>query len=147
MSDKTREPDRAVRPQAAVSTCLWRGREVLLVRRGKPPKQGLWSLPGGMIEPGERLVEAAARELAEETGLEADYGEVADAVEVIVKDDDGGLSRHIVIVMFNARYLSGEPQAGDDAADVCWVDMADLGNLDLTHGTRAVIERAFQKQC
>jgi ADP-ribose pyrophosphatase YjhB (NUDIX family) len=104
-----------------------RGR-LLLVRRGNPPAQGAWSLPGGRVEAGETMAEAAARELREETGLSARIGEVAGVVERI------GEGFHYVIVDLWAELDGAEPVAGDDAAAARLVDPAELPGLDLVPG-------------
>ena len=100
-------------PVAAVGVICLRGDQVLLIRRGQPPRLGEWSLPGGRVEPGETLRDAALRELAEETGVEADLGPLVDVVDGIFPES----GRHYVLIDFAARWLSGEPVAGDDAAD------------------------------
>ena len=100
-------------PVAAVGVICLRGDEVLLIRRGQPPRQGEWSLPGGRVEPGETLREAALRELREETGVEARLGPLVDVVDGIFPAS----GRHYVLIDFAARWQSGEPVAGDDAAD------------------------------
>ncbi|MBB5659547.1 NUDIX hydrolase [Brevundimonas halotolerans] len=100
-------------PVAAVGVICLRGDQVLLIRRGQPPRLGEWSLPGGRVEPGETLRDAALRELAEETGVEADLGPLVDAVDGIFPES----GRHYVLIDFLARWTSGEPVAGDDAAD------------------------------
>lgn len=128
-----------------VSTCLWRGREVLLVRRAKEPRKGLWSLPGGMVEPGETLIEAAARELCEETGLRAAYQGQVEAVDIILRGGEGGVRRHVVVVAFNALYEEGEPRPGGDVDAVAWAGLADLASYRMTEGTPAVIERALAR--
>lgn len=112
---------------------------VLLVKRGRGPAQGLWALPGGRVETGETLVDAAARELAEETGIVIDGLRTIDTVAV--EANEGQTSRRYMITVFVASYRSGTPFAGDDAADARWVRLGDLGDLALTEGTRAVIAR------
>ena len=100
-------------PVAAVGVICLRGDQVLLIRRGNPPRLGEWSLPGGRVEPGETLREAARRELAEETGVEADLGPLVDVVDGIFPES----GRHYVLIDYVARWTAGEPVAGDDAAD------------------------------
>lgn len=113
-----------------------RGR-VLLVRRGQPPAQGLWSLPGGKLEPGETLVACCRREVLEETGLAIQPG------PVIALADRRVEAFHYVIVDFLAMLqISGEPVPASDVADARWVPVAELGNYDLVSGIRAVIDKA-----
>jgi 8-oxo-dGTP diphosphatase len=118
--------------------CL-RGDEVLLIRRGNPPLAGAWSLPGGRIEWGERARDAALRELFEETGVEA---EILGLVEVA----DGLFpERHYVLVDYAARWVSGEPAAGDDAAEAAFHPTAALEDLGLWDETVRVIRMACER--
>ncbi|MGX6648448.1 NUDIX hydrolase [Maricaulaceae bacterium MS644] len=94
-----------------VGLVVWRGEEVLLIRRGKPPFEGQWSVPGGRVEPGEALQAAAHRELLEETGTTAGIVGLIDVFENISEHG------HFVMVDYAARWLAGEPRAGDDARD------------------------------
>jgi len=128
-------------PRPGASAAVFRGPQVLLVERAKAPFAGKWSLPGGDIEPGESAREAARRELAEETGIDAELVGLADVAEVIIRDG-GKLVAHHVIAVFYGRWLSGEARAGSDAAAVRWVPLEELGALALTEGTQAIIERA-----
>ena len=100
-------------PAAAVGVVCLRGDEVLLVRRGTAPRLGEWSLPGGRIEYGERALEAAARELLEETGVTADLHGVLEVVDGLFPE----IGRHYVLIDYLATWASGEPRAGDDAAE------------------------------
>lgn len=131
------------RPLIGVSVALWRGEEVLLVRRAAPPLAGAWSLPGGLVEAGETLAEAARRELFEETGLECSalHGP-ADWNEIILKDAAGAVERHYVIAAFCGRWQGGEAAAGDDARAVRWARPQMLPDLDLAPGTERAIARA-----
>ena len=126
-------------PRLGVSICLIRGDDVLLVKRARPPACGYWSLPGGHVEWGETLREAAARELREETGLEADLAPSPRIVDAIRLDDGGTVVTHYAIAMFPARWTGGEPRAGDDAADVAWAAIVDLEALTLTPGILELI--------
>jgi 8-oxo-dGTP diphosphatase len=101
-------------PIAAAGVVCLRGTEVLLIRRGAPPRLGEWSLPGGRIEPGERAADAALRELREETGVEAELTGLLDVIDGLFPP------RHYLLVDYAAHWLSGEPRAGDDAADARW---------------------------
>lgn len=102
-----------------VGLVVWRGEEVLLIRRGKPPFEGQWSVPGGRVEPGEALQAAAHRELMEETGATAEIAGLIDVFENI------GEHGHFVMVDYAARWLSGEPRAGDDARDARFMSYGD----------------------
>lgn len=98
-------------PVPAVGVVCLRGDDVLLIRRGTPPRQGEWSLPGGRIEPGERSIDAALRELREESGVEAEILGLVDVVDGLFPD----IGRHYVLIDYVAVWTGGEPLAGDDA--------------------------------
>jgi 8-oxo-dGTP diphosphatase len=122
------------RPVLGVSTLVVEDGRVLLVERGREPLKGYWSLPGGHVEGGERLAEAAAREVREETGLVIDALRQIDLLEVI--GDDG---LHFVLVVFAGRRVSGEIRAGDDAAIAIWFDISELAGLKMTEDTKRII--------
>lgn len=129
-------------PLLGVSVALWRGEEVLLVRRAGAPLAGKWSLPGGLVEIGESLAQAARRELLEETGLEcAEMHGPAAWNEIIVKDAEGAVERHYVIASFSATWRGGEARAGDDAEEVRWADRDARTDLDLVSGTERAIRQ------
>ena len=131
------------RPQAGVSVCVVRDGHALLAQRGREPLRGLWSLPGGRIEWGETLHDAALRELAEETAVVADIRMLLDSVDVIQRDQAGAVQYHYVLTTFGAVWRSGEPCAGSDAAAVCWAASDDLDDLPMTPGTGQLIRRAI----
>jgi 8-oxo-dGTP diphosphatase len=120
--------------------------QVLLVKRGRPPRQGQWSLPGGLIDLGERLVEAARREVFEECGIEVQIGDLVAAFEPIEWDEAGRVEYHYVVLDYWAEYVSGEATAQDDAAEVIWIDLAALETLALLSETHQVILRAAQQR-
>ena len=126
----------AERPQAAVGVVCLRGDEVLLIRRGKPPLAGDWSLPGGRIEWGERAEAAGLRELREETGVEA---EILGLVAVVDGLFGEGPERHFVLIDYLARWISGEPAPGDDAAAAAFHPLDALDGLGLWDETLRVI--------
>lgn len=111
---------------------------MLLIRRGTPPRQGEWSLPGGRIEPGERAVDAALRELREETGIEAQIIGLIDVVDGIFPDE----GRHYVLIDYAVRWLSGEPVAGDDAAEAAFHPVEAVDGLVAWSETRRIIRAA-----
>jgi ADP-ribose pyrophosphatase YjhB (NUDIX family) len=116
-------------PEICVGAIVVHDGNLLLVRRGRGPAAGSWSVPGGRVEYGELLVEAVVREMAEETGLECVCGELVGWVERFTED------RHFVIMDFEVTPLDDtEPRAGDDAAEVAWVPLADVADLALVDG-------------
>lgn len=131
------------RPAIGVSVACWRAGEVLVVQRGRPPLQGMWSLPGGHVEYGEAIRAAAARELSEETGIEADIVGIVDALDVMVPGLGAAAgeppAHHFVLAVFAARWRTGEPVAGDDAAVALFLPPDEALALDLTPGASAVI--------
>jgi 8-oxo-dGTP diphosphatase len=133
-------------PRCGASAAILRGPEVLLVQRAKGPLSGLWSLPGGHIEPGELAREAALREVREETGLDAELGGLLDIHEVLARDGGGRLEAHYVVIVFSGRWLRGEPVPGSDAAAARFVPVTALKSLPLTEGAASFIHRALERQ-
>ncbi|MEM1307588.1 MAG: NUDIX hydrolase [Pseudomonadota bacterium] len=131
-------------PRAAASIAVWRDEMVLLVERAKPPVAGLWSLPGGHIEPGERAVAAALRELFEETGVRAEVVAPVMTHDVIITDEGGDLAAHYVISVFCGHWTSGEPTAASDARAAQFVKRHALGQLAMTDQGPAIIDRAWR---
>jgi 8-oxo-dGTP diphosphatase len=135
-------PGSGLRPSAAVGVVCLKGREILLIRRGRPPLEGDWSLPGGRIEWGERAADAALRELREETGVEARLLGLIDVVDGVFAGADGGIAAHYVLVDYAAIWTAGEPVAGDDAAAAAFHPLDRLAELDLWEETRRIIRLA-----
>jgi 8-oxo-dGTP diphosphatase len=129
-------------PVCGVSAIIFRGRDVLLVERGRGALKGRWSPPGGHIEPGERAWAAALREVREETGVEAEIGGLVDMHEVLLHADDRRLTAHYVLAVFWGRWRAGEPIAGSDAAAACFVAPNELHTYPLTDGAANLIEHA-----
>jgi ADP-ribose pyrophosphatase YjhB (NUDIX family) len=130
------------RPVVAVGVLLLDGDRVLLVQRGRPPQAGRWTVPGGGVELGETLEQAALRELAEETGLGCTLGPIVEVLDRVVRDGDKRVEYHYVILDFLGSAPSGTLQAASDCADARWVPMAELGQYDTTDGLVPVIRRA-----
>jgi 8-oxo-dGTP diphosphatase len=124
------------RPTVAVGAFVFDGDRVLLVERGQPPGEGLWTVPGGRQEPGETLAQAVAREVREETGLVVEIGPLACVVERI------GADHHFVILDYLARCIGGTLAAASDARAARFVDEAELAVLPLTEGLTDALTRA-----
>lgn len=138
-SDSRSNPDR---PIVGVGVVAWRGDRFLLVRRGKEPNKGQWSIPGGAQQLGETVFAAAAREVLEETGLAVDVLGLIDVVDGIMPDDKGGIKYHYTLVDVVAESLEGKPVAADDAAAVGWFKLDDLQELGLWRETERIIRQS-----
>ena len=130
-------------PQSAVGAIVSRSGRVLLVRRAHPPSQGLWAIPGGRIELGETLQEAAEREIKEETGLTIRAGKPVYAFDVILRDDAGRVQFHYVIVDLLADYVSGSVRAADDAYEARWVAPNELKELSVNQTTLEALRQVL----
>ncbi len=131
-------------PRVGVGAVVLRDGKVLLVKRGQPPRQGLWTFPGGLVDLGESIFDAAQRELLEETGVVGEPVDVVDVFEIIDRDEEGRVRYHYVIAEVLLRYVRGEPRAGDDAADVRWVPVNALGAPEIGSGVERVVRRALK---
>ena len=118
------------------------GVEVLLIRRGKAPRAGEWSIPGGRQEWGETVREAAVREIMEETGVTVTGLRLVDVVDGIYRVD-GAVTGHWTLVDFRADWAGGTPRAGDDAIDAKWVLVSDLGRYGVWSETQRIIAAAM----
>jgi 8-oxo-dGTP diphosphatase len=123
-----------------VGAVVWNDRrEVLLIRRRNPPRQGEWSLPGGKVEFGETLRDALVREVREETGLEIEIVGLVDVAELILDTDAGAEAKHYILVDYCARALAGEAVAASDASEARWFSLAEIDTLSLSTETRRII--------
>ncbi|MEO1607957.1 MAG: NUDIX hydrolase [Pseudomonadota bacterium] len=129
-------------PKAAASAAIFRGQEILIVKRGKGRMQGLWSFPGGHIKPGETARAAATREVREETGVVADIKSLVDVHDAIFFNDNKELRAHYTISVYCGVWLSGEPVAASDASAAHFVLLTDLKSYQLTHGIENYARRA-----
>lgn len=127
------------RPVPTVGVVCLRQDEVLLIKRGNPPRQGQWSLPGGRLEWGETLQAGALRELAEETGVEAEILGLVDVVDGVMT------TRHYIMIDYAARWTAGEPVAGDDAADARFFSLQEALAVVEWEETRRVIREAVER--
>lgn len=128
-----------LRPILAVSAAIFRAGKVLLVRRARAPALGLYTLPGGVVEAGESLREAVAREVAEETALAVEPLALAGHREAITRDGEGRIERHYVILAFAARWLAGEPALNAELDDFRWLDPQDIASLATTEGLARIV--------
>ena len=131
-------------PRLAVGAIVFKDDKVLLVKRGRPPAKGQWAIPGGNVKLGESLQKAAQREIFEETGLTVQAREPVYTFDAIVKDNDGKIQFHYVIVDLAADFVRGEIRPGDDAANVRWVSAAELGRLNISAPTLNLLRDQFK---
>jgi len=132
------------RPIVGVGIVLLRDDRVLMVRRGRPPKFGAWSLPGGAQEIGETLDAAARRELLEETGLTPDRLRFLTTVDLIEHDDAARVRYHYTLIDFVGWSATGTAAAGDDVSDVAWFGVGEIGDLPIWSETERVIAMAVR---
>jgi ADP-ribose pyrophosphatase YjhB (NUDIX family) len=142
VADARSYPDR---PFLAVSAAIVRDGQVLVVQRARPPANGLYSLPGGVVESGETLAEAIVREVREETSLSIEPVALAGFRESIVRDAEGRIERHFVILPFAARWLAGEPRLNEELSDARWLRPSELAMLPTTPGLAGIVANAFKR--
>jgi 8-oxo-dGTP diphosphatase len=129
LSPKRSYPER---PMVGVGVLIRSGNRYLLVRRAAEPDRGLWSVPGGLVEVGEKAADAAVREVLEETGLDVKIVKTIGVVDKIVKDDVGRIKYHFVIIDYMAQPVGGELHHGDDAVDARWVEPGQFDEYELS---------------
>ena len=127
-----------------VGALIFDGDRILIIERGKEPLKGWWSLPGGAVETGEKLVEAIKREVMEETNLEVEPLEVVEIFERLMYDQDERCEYHYVLIDYICRVVSGAAREGSDCSAVRWVYQAELSDYQLTEGTLPVIQKTFR---
>lgn len=127
-------------PLVGVGAVIVKGEEILLVLRGHPPAQGLWSIPGGRVESGETLSQALKREVAEECGIVIQVGPPVAVLDSIYLDELGRVKYHFVLIDFWARYVSGELKPASDVAEARWIALKEIGKYKLTSGTLDLLQ-------
>ncbi len=130
------------RPFLAVSAAIFRDGRVLIVRRAQSPANDLYTLPGGVVELGETLIEAVMREVREETSLEIEPHGLAGYRQLIARDASGRIERHFVILPFAARWLAGEIALNDELAEGRWLEPDALSGLKTTEGLADIVAAA-----
>ena len=132
-------------PLVGVGAIIIEQDRVLLVKRGHPPLTGEWSIPGGVLEVGETLRQAAVREAMEETGLTVEVGELLGVYDRVLRDADERTRYHYVLIDFLCRKIAGEPRAAGDADEARWFTCGELAQLALAADTAQVIKLGFEK--
>jgi len=132
-------------PLIGVGAVIVQDGRALLIRRGQPPLLGEWSLPGGVLECGETLRDAARREAREETGLMVEVSEMLGVYERVIHDDDGRVRYHYVLIDFLCRPAGGEMKAGSDAAEVGWFGREELPALKLAYDANDVVRKGLAR--
>jgi ADP-ribose pyrophosphatase YjhB (NUDIX family) len=133
-------------PLIGVGSIIIEADRVALVKRAHPPIQGQWSIPGGVLEVGELVREAAIREAREETGLIVEPGELLGVFDRVLRDPEKRVQYHYVLIDFLCRRVGGEFLAASDAAEVRWFTREELPALNLAEDTVEVIQKGFAKQ-
>ena len=133
-------------PIVAVGVVIFRAGKYLLVRRGKPPMKGAWSLPGGAQKLGETLTQTARREVAEETGLQIGELALIDVVDFIERDAEGAVRYHYALVDFCAQAETGTPAPQGDVTELCWASLEQLAQFNLWPETERIIRQAIDSQ-
>jgi 8-oxo-dGTP diphosphatase len=133
------------RPFLAVSAAILRDGKVLVVRRARKPSDGLYSLPGGVVEAGETLAEAVKREVDEETSLTIEPVALAGYREVVARDAEDKVERHFVILPFAARWIAGEPKLNEELSEWMWIDPAEVASMPTTPGLAEIVANAVEQ--
>jgi 8-oxo-dGTP diphosphatase len=132
-------------PLVGVGAIIIEGDRVVLVKRGHPPLAGEWSIPGGVLEVGETVRQAAVREALEETGLTVEPGALLGVFDRVLRDEAGRTQYHYVLIDFLCRRVAGEPQAAGDAAEARWFTREETAKLSLAKDTAEVIRLGFEQ--
>lgn len=131
------------RPIPGVAGIILYGKRILLSKRGKPPSEGKWGLPGGAVEVGETVEEALIREILEETSVTVRIIKLITFLDSIHRDDDDRVRYHYVLFEYLCEYVSGEVSPSSDALDARWVDVNELDSVDIMPSTKRFIEKVL----
>jgi 8-oxo-dGTP diphosphatase len=132
------------RPFLAVSAAIFRDGKVLVVRRARKPALNLYTMPGGVVEAGETLAEAVAREVREETALQIEVLTLAGHREAVMRDAQGRVERHFVIMCFAARWIAGEPVLNEELDEAHWLAPSEISGLRTTDGLAEIVASAAE---
>ncbi len=135
-----RYPDK---PMVGVGAIIFRRDRVLLIKRGREPAYGMWSVPGGLVEVGESLREAVRREVLEEVGLDVEVRDLVAALDRVILDEQGRIEYHYILLDFICESEEGNPAAASDVLDCSFAAVDSLSQYSMTEGTEQVIRRAF----
>lgn len=133
-------------PIAGVASVVFSGEDILLVRRGNEPSKGMWGLPGGVVELGEIVKDAVAREVEEETGILIQPMRLLAVFDSIVRDDAGRVRYHYVLCEYLCEAVGGELRASSDVSNARWVPIKELGSLEMNPWTRRFIEKVAKQE-
>jgi 8-oxo-dGTP diphosphatase len=131
-------------PIVAVGAAVCHEGRVLIVQRGRPPSQGMWTVPGGVVHLGEPMAEAAAREVREECGIEIAVGEAVGVLDHVVRDPQGRIRFHYAIIDFAARYVGGTLQVNEELIDAAWVAPGELDAYQVSEKAKEVLLKALE---
>lgn len=130
-------------PRVGASAAIFKGEEILLIQRGKGAFTGLWSLPGGHVEPGEKAADAARREVREETGVEAAIDGFVTIHDVIHNGDDGALRAHYLLTVFFGRWIAGEAAPASDSRAASFFPLSGIDSVPMTPEAQSIIRKAM----
>ena len=133
-------------PRVGVGALVVKDNRVLMIKRGKSPSKGMWSIPGGRVELGETLQEAAEREVLEETGITVIAGKPVYVFDMVSRDENDGIKYHYVIVDVSAKYVKGNVTAADDADDARWVRPEEMEGLGVNERTIRLLNRNLDEK-
>ncbi len=146
MSDEATQQNKRIYPSAplvGVGAVAIKNGKILLVKRAFDPGAGKWSIPGGLVEVGEKLSEACSRETEEETGIKVDILELINVFDMIDRDNEGKVRYHYVLVDFLAKPVGGEERKSEEVTEIAWIDYQQAKQMDLTKTARKALEELF----